>query len=380
MTRARRQLRTPICDLFDIEYPILLAGMGGVVSPSGPELTAAVSNAGGLGVLGGAFLPAEELAEWIERTRALTDRPFGVDTLLPMNVLHGPQKVIANVAGKIIRSEHLIPRKHRKFADAFRKRHGLPEPDIDPPAFDFKFMERQIEVILDLKPAVYVAGLGDPGFMVERAHGLGMKVGSVIGATRHANRVKKSGVDFVVAQGHDGGGHNSRIGTLALVPQVVDAVAPIPIVGAGAIMDGRGLVACLALGAQGVWCGSAFLATDEANITDAQKQALVSADEAHTVVSPSMTGKPARALKNLWVDEFEASGLEALPMPLQAYLTFDVFAAADRAGRADISPGGAGQGIGLVDAIRPAADVFNDLVEQACDVLETNLRRRVSWA
>ncbi|MEM7586153.1 MAG: nitronate monooxygenase family protein [Acidobacteriota bacterium] len=377
---SRRRLHTPLCDLFDIEYPILLAGMGGVVSPSGPELAAAVSNAGGLGVLGGAFLPPEELAEWIERTRALTDRPFGVDTLLPMNVLQGPQKFLAHAAGKILRAEHLIPRKHRKFADAFRKRHGLPDPDVDPPAFDMKFMEQQIEVVLDLKPAVYVAGLGDPGFMVERAHGSGMKVGSVIGATRHATRVKQSGVDFVVAQGHDGGGHNSKVGTLALVPQVVDAVAPIPILGAGAIMDGRGIVACLALGAQGVWCGSAFLATDEANLTLAQKQAMVTSDESGTVVSKSMTGKPARALKNLWVDEFEASGLDPLPMPLQAYLTYDVYAAADRAGRADISPGGAGQGVGLVEAIRPAADVFSDLVEEACDVLATGLRHSVSWS
>ncbi|MEM8932564.1 MAG: nitronate monooxygenase family protein [Acidobacteriota bacterium] len=377
----RPTLKTPICELFEIDYPIVLAGMGGVISPSGPALAAAVSNAGGLGVLGGAFLTPEQLADAIRTTRSLTDRPFGVDTLLPMNVVEGPQKAVIEAVGAgRLTLDDLIPPTHRDFASAFTERHDLPEPPSQPPPLDPKFIEKQIEVVFDLRPPVYVAGLGDPGFMVERAHQLGIRVGSVVGATRHARRVLASGVDFVVAQGHDGGGHNSRIGTMALIPQVVDAVAPIPVLGAGSIMDGRGLVAALALGAQGVWCGSLFLATEEADITPEQKQAIVANDEDSTIISRCMTGKPARFFKNVWEEEFRASGLDPLPMPLQAYLAHGPLAAAEAAGRADISPGAAGQGVGMVDAIRPAAEVFERLVEQSVAVLTGDLATAVDVA
>lgn len=375
---SRPVLRTSICDLFDIEYPIVLAGMGGTVSPSGPRLAAAVSNAGGLGVLGGAFYTADELATAIEETRRLTDRPFGVDTLLPMNMMEGPEKAVIEAvgAGKLTLDD-LIPPSHRQFAEEFSKRHDLPEPPSQPPPLDPRFVDKQLEVIFDTKPAVYVAGLGDPGFMVERAHDLGILVGSVVGASRHARRVLAGGVDFVVAQGHDGGGHNSRVGTMALVPRVVDAVSPIPVLGAGSIMDGRGIVAALALGAAGAWCGSVFLATDEADITPEQKQAILDHDEEGTVVSRTMTGKPARLIKNLWAEEFEASGLEPLPMPLQAYLAHGPLAAAEKAGRGDIAPGAAGQGIGLVHEVRPAAEVFARLVAETRALLAGDLAARV---
>jgi len=361
-------LRTSLCDFFDIEVPVVLAGMNDV---STPELAAAVSNAGGLGVLGGATLTPDELAEWIERTRQLTDRPFGVDTLLP-----------ARHAGK---GQHgggaidwSVSEQHVQFVEDFRRRHDLPDSDAAPPMFTPDFFEKQIEVVLDLRVPVYVSGLGSPGFMVERAHQLGMKVGSVVGATRHAHKVLADGVDFVVAQGHDGGGHNSRVGTMALIPQVVDAVAGrVPVLGAGSIMDGRSLVAALALGAEGVWCGSAFLATEEAGLTQAQKEAVLESDEDNTVVSRAMTGKPARMIKNAWVEEFEASGLKPLQMPLQGLLAYPVMDAAEREGRKDINPGFAGQGIGLVDRIRPAAEVVAQMVREARAILTGGLAERV---
>jgi NAD(P)H-dependent flavin oxidoreductase YrpB (nitropropane dioxygenase family) len=153
--------------------------------------------------------------------------------------------------------------------------------------------------------------------MVEHVHQLGMKVGAGVGATRHARKVLPSKLGFIVAQEHDAGGHNSRIDTMALIPQVVDTVKPLPVLGAGAITDGRGLVAALVLGAVGMWCGTVFLATDEANTTPAQKQAILDSSEDDTVVSKSRTGKPARLIKNRWVQEFEVSGLPPLPMPLQ---------------------------------------------------------------
>lgn len=354
-------LHTPICDFFDIRHPVVLAGMGEV---STPALTAAVSNAGGLGVLGGAALPPDELAGWIEETRRLTDRPFGVDTLLP-----------ARHAGSGLGGEQVdwsIPASHAAFVERFMEAHGLEPTEAVPPLFTPDFFERQVEVVLDLRVPVYVSGLGSPGRFAERARQLGIKVGCVVGATRHAHKVLADGVDFVVAQGHDGGGHNSRVGTFALIPQVVDAVGgEVPVLGAGAIMDGRGLVAALALGAQGVWCGSAFLATDEAGLTPAQKQAVVDHGDRDTVVSRTRTGKPARMIKNAWVEAFEASGLEPLPMPLQGLLAYGVMAAADAAGRADVNPGFAGQGIGLVHGVRPAADVLHEMVETAADLLTT---------
>jgi NAD(P)H-dependent flavin oxidoreductase YrpB (nitropropane dioxygenase family) len=331
----------------------VLAGMGTAASP---ELAAAVSNAGGLGILGAASLQPDKLAEWITRTRELTSEPFGVDTLLPMAV---PQ------SGERDKMHREISPAYTEFAEAFRTRHDLPPSDAKPPLLTRDFAQRQIEVVLDMKVPVYVSGLGDPGFMVEQAHQLGIKVAAVVGATRHVRKVMPSKLDFIVAQGHDAGGHNSRIGTMALIPQVVDAAHPLPVLGAGAITDGRGLAAALILGAVGVWCGTIFLATDEANITPAQKQAILESNEDNTVVSKSRTGKPARMIKNLWAQEFEASGLEPLPMPLQGMVSSSVMEAASRTGRKDINPGFAGQGVGMIDNIRPAADVLHQMVAEA---------------
>ncbi len=327
-----------------------------------------MSNAGGLGVLGAARLQPHELAEWITRTRALTSEPFGVDTLLPMNV---PQ----SGEGETMSRE--IAPAYREFAEAFRTRHDLPPSDAKPPALTRDFAQRQIEVVLDMKVPVYVSGLGDPGFMVEQAHQLGTKVGAVVGATRHVRKVMPSNLDFIVAQGHDAGGHNSRIGTMALIPQVVDAARPLPVLGAGAIMDGRGLAAALVLGAMGVWCGSVFLATEEADITPEQKQAVVESNEDNTVVSKSRTGKPARMIKNLWVQEFEASGLEPLPMPLQGMVSTSVMEAASSTGRTDINPGFAGQGIGMIDRVRPAAEVLRQMIEEAHAILSGDLLSQI---
>ncbi len=346
-------LHTPICDLLDIRYPIVLAGMGRAASP---ELAAAVSNAGGLGVMGAAGFEPDELAESIHRIRELTSEPFGVDTLIPITI---PQ------SGERDAIQRDIPTAYKAFADEFRDRHQLTQVDVKLPALTRDFSKRQIEVILDMKVPVYVSGLGDPSFMVEQAHQLGMKVGAVVGATRHARKVLPGGLDFVVAQGHDAGGHNSRIGTMALIPQVVDVVSPRPVLGAGGIMDGRGLAAAMMLGAVGVWCGSMFLATEEANITSAQKQAIVESSEDNTIVSRTRTGKPARMIKNRWVEEFEGSGLTPLPMPAQSIISSPIMTAADEAGRSDVNPGFAGQGIGMVTQVRSAADVLRQMVEEA---------------
>lgn len=352
------KLRTELCDRLGIEKPIILAGMGGV---AGPELVAAVSNAGGLGVLGAASMLPDELATSIERIRQLTDRPFGVDTLLPSTVPgSGDTGVLSEQ----------IPESHTQFAARFAQRHGLDLGGIEPPPpWTLELTRKQVEVILDLRVPVYASGLGNPAFMVEAAHSRGMVVMALVGNVKHARRVAEAGVDVVVAQGTDAGGHNSRIGTMALIPQVVDAVSPVPVVAAGGIADGRGVAAALALGAQAVWCGTVFLTAQEADTTESQKQAVIQANEEDTVVSKAISGKPARMIRNLWVSEFEAE-LTPLPMPYQRLVAWPVWEAARRQGRVDINPGFAGQVVGLVKQVRPAREIVDEMVEQAIGVLE----------
>ena len=209
---------------------------------------------------------------------------------------------------------------------------------------------------------VYASGLGNPGPWMKALRASGTKVMAVIGAVRHAVQVQSSGLDIIVAQGHDGGGHNSPIGTLALIPQVVDAVGHTPVLGAGGIVDGRGIAAAMMLGAQGAWIGSAFLASEEANIFGFQKQAIVDASEEGTTVSRSVTGKPARIIRSKWTDYWAREGKEPLPMPFQGTISGPVMAAANRDGRGDVNPGFAGQGIGLIKAVRPAKQIFDELV------------------
>ena len=366
-------LRTRICEILQIEYPIVLAGMGGA---SGPELAAAVSNAGGLGVLGAAACGPRQLREWIRRTRELTDKPFGVDTLLPASV----RRASYEGAGGPTPAEQLPALQD--FARDFMQREGLApvdpaalrqarDPD-EPAMFTAAFFDAQMEVVIEERVPVYASGLGNPGPWMERLRANNTKVMAVVGAVRHAIQVKSSGLDIIVAQGHDGGGHNSPIGTMALIPQVVDAMGDTPVLGAGGIVDGRGIAAAFMLGAEGVWIGSAFLASEEANLFDFQKQAIVDATEEGTTVSRTVTGKPARIIRSKWTDYWVREDREPLPMPYQGAIAGPVMAAANRDKRGDINPGFAGQGIGMIKAVRPAIEIFRDLVAGA----ERTLRER----
>ena len=363
------KLHSPICELFGIDVPIVLAGMGGA---SAPELAAAVSNAGGLGILGAAACSESELREWIARTRKLTSKPFGVDTLLPASVRRG---TFNKPAAKGKSPQELLP-EYLEFAREFMEREGL--KPVERPAmrggFSNDLFEAQMRVVIEEKVPVYAAGLGDPGPFIEALHRNGTKVMAVVGAVRHARKVAASGVDVIVAQGHDAGGHNSPVGTMALIPQVVDAVGDIPVLGAGGIVDGRGVAAAMMLGAQGVWVGSAFLATHEANIEEFQKKAIVESSEEGTTITRSVTGKPARYIKSKWTQAWVDAGIEPLPMPYQGAVSGPVQAAAFQQGRGDIAPGFAGQGIGMISSIRPAREVLRDLVEGAEQALEDAAR------
>src|SRR5213594_2825977 len=220
-------LRTPLCDLFGIEYPIILAGMGGV---SMAPLVAAVSNAGGLGVIGAATLSPDDLRQEIRKTRALTTRPFAVDLLAPL-----PQMIVP-----------------------------------------------YLPVLYEEGVTIFVAGLAVPEKHVSEMHAHGMKIMVMTGKVKHAVRAEQAGADVVAAQGTEAGGHTGEIGALALVPQVVDAVT-IPVLAAGGIVDGRGVIAALALGAQGVVIGTRFIASAEATAAAPYQQAIVRAGDDSTV-------------------------------------------------------------------------------------------------
>jgi NAD(P)H-dependent flavin oxidoreductase YrpB (nitropropane dioxygenase family) len=356
-------LHTRVCDILDIQYPIVLAGMGGA---STPELAAAVSNAGGLGVLGAAACGPTRLRAWIRRTRELTDKPFGVDTLLPASVRRLAQQENAGDADPAAQLS-----EHRAFAARFMQEQGLAvepserraaEDDDGLVLFSEAFFAAQMEVVIEEQVPVYAAGLGNPGPWMDQLKANGTRVMAVVGAVRHAVQVAGSGIDIVVAQGHDAGGHNSPIGTMALIPQVVDAAGDIPVLAAGGIADGRGVAAALMLGASGAWLGSAFLASEEAGIHAFQKQALVEASEESTVVSRSLTGKPCRVLRSSWTAAWERGDLKPLPMPYQSMISDPVMQAAVKAERADVYPGIAGQGIGMIKAVRPAAEIVADYV------------------
>ena len=369
--------KTRVCEILGIEYPIVLAGMGGA---STPELAAAVSNAGGLGVLGAAGCGPKQLREWIRRTRELTDKPFGVDTLLPASVRRAsgahtndgptPQDLLPEMlefAAQFMAAQHLDPVD----AALLRRRRDPNEPA----PLSKEFFDAQMETVIEERVPVYASGLGNPGPWMARLRANNTKVLCVVGKVKHAVQVIQAGIDIVVAQGHDGGGHNSPIGTMALIPQVVDAVGDVPVLGAGGITDGRGIAAAMMLGAEGVWVGSAFLASHEAGIQDFQKQAIVDASEDGTVVSRSVTGKPARIIRSLWTDAWQRANKEPLPMPLQGAVSQPVMAAATRDKRGDINPGFAGQGIGMIKAVRPAAEIFKELVWGA----EQALKRNSNW-
>jgi NAD(P)H-dependent flavin oxidoreductase YrpB (nitropropane dioxygenase family) len=231
--------------------------------------------------------------------------------------------------------------------------------------FSKEFFEAQMQVIVDEKVPVYAAGLGNPGPWMDEFRYNGTKVMAVIGAVRHAVQVASIKLDVIVAQGHDAGGHNSPVGAMALIPQVVDAVGDIPVLGAGGICDGRGVAAAMMLGAAGAWIGTAFLAAEESGILPHQKEALVEGTEEGTVISRSVTGKPARIIRSKWTDAWENADLKPLPMPYQGAVAGPVMAAASRDGRADINPGFAGQGMGMIRAVRPAKDIFDDIVASA---------------
>src|SRR4249919_3887518 len=257
-------MQTRLTELLEIEHPVMLAGMGGV---SYHRLVAAVSEVGGIGTLGASTMRPDELVEEMAGVRAMTSKPFGVDLLTAL-----PGQV-----------------------------------------------EQGIQSVIDGGARIFVAGLGVPREVIDLLHSKNIFVGSMCGKVRHAISAVASGVDFVVAQGTEAGGHTGTVATITLVPQVVDAVGEqVPVVAAGGLYDGRGLAAALALGADGVWIGTRFIATPEAQAVEGYKEALLRIAEDGTVISKSYTGKTCRVVRNDWTNHFEEHPDELQPFPQQA--------------------------------------------------------------
>jgi nitronate monooxygenase len=382
--KESKALKTRICDMLGIEYPILLAGMG---ASAGPTLAAAVSNAGGLGVLGATGLSPDEVRQWIAKTKSLTDKPFGLDLILP-HELASSMTMPENI-------KDILPPEHVAFVEDLAKELELPplEPDDFWSKISMDVAKEVVQICIDERLALFASGLGNPGWIIPDARKAGMRVTGCVGNTRNAFRLKEAGVDFVVVQGYDGGGHTGRVGTFSLIPQAVDRVNPLPVLAAGGVGDGRGLAAALTLGAEGAWIGTAFLGTEEANIdavelgsgpftphmNDLWKKRLIEAIDEDTVVSKISTGKTARHLKNKLIDYWEKSGMSYLPMPLQGFLVWDLYAGISKAGQSDWMAPMAGQGAGLIKKVRPAADVFSDIVEEAISVLSRDVPLKLGW-
>ena len=376
---AKLRLRTRLCDMLGIEYPILSAGMGptlmGETTGAPVELVVAVSEAGGLGVLGGCGFTVDELRDAIREIKAQTDKPFGVDLLLPKNIdiggalgQNGPDEV------PLSQILELIPEPHKEWVQKIRKDMGLPEVEIMMRTNTTTMRPKEsVQVCIEEKVPLFCAGLGNPGFMVAEAHACGMKVLGITGNAKNAKRMADSGIDLLVAQGHEGGGHTGRIGTMVLLPAAIDAASPVPVLAAGGIGDGRGLAAALAMGCVGAWVGTRFLATEEGGALEINKKKIVTSSDEGTRVSTAYTGKTLRASYNGYHDLWEGSGLEPLPFPTQVVISSALLAGFIESGQDDFVGGLAGQVSGIIQEIKPAAQVLEDMVAETIDILKNKL-------
>jgi len=375
---TKKIFRTELCDMLGIEYPILLAGMGGLAGEghaAQPKLVAAVSNAGGMGVLGATGLSLDELRAQIREIKSLTNKPFGVDVLLPEDIVASPPPNMSLAEMK----RKFVPKQYMDFVERVATEYGVPLIETEQElVFTVEHSKKQVGVMLEENVPLYCSGLGIPEWLVPMAHEGGMRVLGLAGNVRAALRHKKAGADFIVAQGHEAGGHTGRVGTLALVPQVVDAAAPTPILAAGGIGDSRGLVAALALGAVGAWVGTAFLFATEANITDVHRRMMIEATEEDTRISRVWTGKTLRQMKNPIQEAFDGSGLHPLPMAVQVLLMIDLINSLAKARRHDLLCAPTGQIVGMLKEIKPANQILDEMVDGAIKLLGETLPGKVT--
>jgi nitronate monooxygenase len=312
----------------------------------------------------------EEIRDEIRAVKKITKKPFGVDLMFPA---WDTKKL-----GTVAEANESIPKNHPEkvaLVEKMRSEFGLPyEKEISDTMKGRKqwqddFVREQVEVVFDEGVQVLAMGVGSPDWVISEAKDRGMKIFSLIGNVNQAIRVKERGADIVVAQGYDAGGHTGRIGTFSLVPQVVDAVYPTPVLAAGGISDGRGLLASLALGAVGVWVGTAFQFAAETTLAEIQRKMLIEATEETPRITKLYTGKTMRSITNPLILAWEKAGVDTLPMPLQTLLISDLLAGAIAAKKQELLLLPAGQGVGILKEIKPARQILNEMVEGALNVL-----------
>ena len=346
-----------VLNLLDIEHPIIQAPMAGATNA---EIVRAVSNAGGLGSFGAASTPPDRLRTIVRAIREQTERPFNI-----------------NLFSAETEEFDVDARPGPRFAERLEAYHAEMElgrvPDPQPMFGPFA---AQLDVLIEEAVPVISFHFGADPAAVAKAHEADAKVLCSATTVGEAKALEEAGVDAVIAQGSEAGGHRGTftvdyrralIGTLALVPQVVDAVS-VPVIAAGGIMDARGLVACLALGASAVQMGTAFLGCPEMPLADAWRKSLGDADAEATIVTEALSGKPARGIRNRYIEEIESLDEPLLPYPGQYSVSRELRKAATARGDSRFMAMWAGQGVGLFRN-RPAAELVADLVEQSQQVL-----------
>jgi len=322
-------LRTRLTDLLGVRHPIMLAGMGGV---SYAELAAAVSNAGGYGVLGMAGRTPDFIRDEMRKLRTFTDKPFGVDLLAA-----SPESLTASV-----------------------------------------------DVIIEEGASAFVAGLGVPMPILEKLKKAGLKVMVVCGAVKHAVKAEQAGCDAVICQGGEGGGHTGLVGTMPLVAQAVETVK-VPVVAAGGLYDGRGLAASLCLGATGVWMGTRFIASQEAHAAALYRDTILEASDEDTVRTRCYSGKPMRVKKNPYVEDWERRPADIQPFPQQAILSSRAGVMGGIGGQlegldADKSCFAMGQSAGGIHDVLPAGEIVARIMAEAEQALDRAQALRVKAA
>jgi NAD(P)H-dependent flavin oxidoreductase YrpB (nitropropane dioxygenase family) len=343
------------------------------------DVAAAVTNAGGVGVLGELGRSPDQIVQDIRWMRQqVGDKPFGIDLVFPASVPTG--------VPSLEELQLQIPEAQWKFMDRVFEENNIPRPKgpVNRQGvsmgglFSQEVARRQLDAVLEETVPFIASGLGNPAFVVEAAHAKGILIGGLVGKVRQARRELEGGVDVIIAQGYDAGGHTGEIGTFTLVPRVVQIAGDTPVLLAGGVGTGAHLAAALCLGAQGVWGGSIWLASRESDMSMGLKQRLIEATEEDTIRSRALTGKPARQLRNrynmLWEDP---KNPPALPMPLQGILTAELQAAIRENEMSDWMGTPLGQMVGNITSLKSCSEIVLDMVNEALDVLESVSVERV---
>lgn len=350
------KLATDLCQIFGIRYPIFLAGMAG--GPGTASLAASVSNAGGLGTLGAAYMDPETIRDSIREIRGLTNAPFGVNLF----AIRTPDDNT-----RIEEAQQQLNAMRDILGMSLVMGEALRTPDL---------FEQQFTVVLEEKVPVISTAFGVlPKHMMEQAKAAGMLIVSMVTTVNEAVLAEQAGCDAIVAQGSEAGGHRgtfdisnrpmgANIGTMALVPQIVDRVS-IPVVAAGGIMDGRGLVAALALGAQGVQMGTRFLTAKESGAHPAYQQKLLASTEESTVITNVFSGRPARGVANEFIKLWDKSGIDPLPFPTQNTATRDIRNASAKQNNPEFMSLWAGQGLRMLTSGQSTESIIQETIDQA---------------